>query len=94
MIASPQYNTSTPIVVALRPILKDFSLFAEIPPAFGIAIKRPELLPVMIDCLSRCTESDRDIWLAGMSMVIESPDSAVGMYSVCERLIDVCSGIS
>ena len=48
----------------------------------------------MIDCLSRCTESDRDIWLAGMSMVIESPDSAVGMYSVCERLIDVCSGIS
>ena len=93
MIASPQYNTPTPIVVALRQSIITGNN-SEIPPAFGIAIKRPELLPVMIDCLSRCTESDRDIWLAGMSMVIESPDSAVGMYSVCERLIDVCSGIS
>lgn len=93
MIASPQYDTPAPIIVALRPVFKDFSRFAEIPPAFGIVIKRPELLPVMIDCLSRCTESDRDIWLAGMSMVIQSPDSAMAMYSVCEKLMDVCSTI-
>lgn len=93
MIASPQYDVPVLIVTALRPILKDFSLFAEIPAGFGIAIKRPELLPVIIDSLSRCTESDRDIWLAGMSMVIQSPDSAMAMYSVCERLIDVCSVI-
>ena len=91
VIAAPQYEMPRPLILSLQPLLRDFQLFPGLPPQAGITLPRPELLPAMIKCLGKCAEEVRNQWFGGMASIVQSPEAAAALYTVCDKLVRVRS---
>ena len=86
LLTPPQLGLPSPIVHALRPA---FAAFTDIPVGSGVAIKRPELLPVVLSCFQHCAAEDREKWFHGATAFVHQPESAAALATVSDALIDV-----
>lgn len=86
LLTPPQFGLPSPIAVALKPAFSDFS---KLPEGSDIVLKRRELLPVVVSCFEHCAPEDREMWLQGMTTLVQNPESATALATVSDSLIDV-----